>query len=307
MKLTAVAKPEYLLRPSQVLRRLAANLTPSRTSLACELPWGSTVRVDAADNIGRCVIHSGVYELEVCGAIFRLCTLGETAVDAGANIGVMTAAMAKAVGPSGRVVAFEPSPKVFTRLTENCRQWDCQHAKVELHARALSSENGTATLYVPTLDVRNHGLASMLNRRLFSTEEVTVSTGRLDALFKGEQLSLLKIDVEGHEEPLLRGAEGLLASHAIRDVIFENFDHSYPNVAAQLLQSHGYSIFCVSKKLSGPRLVAPQSASMTLIASIDPARVAKKFKRRGWRALRSPRRERDVPSESRVKRRRHAR
>src|SRR5580765_7707639 len=74
-----------------------------------------------ADSIGFHLYIDGIYEpAEIAWVLARL-EPGDVFVDVGANIGVFTVMAAKRVGPTGRVIAFEPSPSVIRYLEENVR------------------------------------------------------------------------------------------------------------------------------------------------------------------------------------------
>src|SRR5262245_30401299 len=114
------AKPEYLLRPSQLWRRLQWHFAPANeTYISVRLPWGAQIRVRPTDVIGSAIAKLGLFDLLVSESLFRLCDVGELALDIGANIGQMTSLMAVKVGPSGTVLAFEPHFEIFSELAFN--------------------------------------------------------------------------------------------------------------------------------------------------------------------------------------------
>ncbi|MFC5010898.1 FkbM family methyltransferase [Nocardioides plantarum] len=116
-----------------------------------------------------------------------------TAVDAGANVGLYSYWMAKRASV---VHAFEPQPSVFDRLRAG------SGPKVRTYNNALSDVAGTATLQVPT---QSHGMASLRQIDDMPTTQIDVPLVVLDDLGL-DGVGFVKIDVEGHEEQLLRGA-----------------------------------------------------------------------------------------------------
>ena len=112
--------------------------------------------------------------------------------------------MSKAVGPQGEVLAFEPQPQLAARLTR------LGIRNITVENMALSSAEGEMTLHVPgagpspgaTLETRQGG----------SYRDVQVTVTTLDRYFPegSPTISLIKIDVEGHELPLLEGGRTLL-------------------------------------------------------------------------------------------------
>jgi FkbM family methyltransferase len=133
---------------------------------------------------------------------------GGLILDVGANIGLYTAACARAAGSAGRVIALEPGAATFEKLTGTCRR--LQLTNVTPLRRAASRTAGAAHLVAPRPDRE-------VQQRLVSEGEEggePVQTCRLDDVCGDEAaaVTLLKIDVEGHEVAALEGAEGVLAN-----------------------------------------------------------------------------------------------
>lgn len=122
---------------------------------------------------------------------------GKVAIDAGANVGIYSYWISRA---ASEVVAFEPQPRLATRLASSGIRG------LTVHNVALSDAHGVAQLHVPRTSY--HGIAS-LSELDVPTDEVEVPLATLDS-FDLSDIGFFKIDVEGHEEPLLRGAEETL-------------------------------------------------------------------------------------------------
>jgi hypothetical protein len=87
---------------------------------------------------------------------------------------------------------------------------------------------------------------------------------------------------------VLRGATGLLASGAIRDIVFEDHD-DYPSEATKIVEDAGYELISLDNDLWGLRLVAPADRGdppawpgPSYLATRDPARARERLERRGW-------------------------
>ncbi len=143
---------------------------------------------------------------------FLLDTLrrGDTAIDVGAHKGAYTWWMARAVGRAGRVFAFEPQPELAQRLRRQLTgpRW----AHVSTEAAAVSERAGELDLYVP--DAAPSPGASLEAARSADarrTHRVRVVT--LDEhIPAGLRVGLIKVDVEGHELSVFRGAQRLLTT-----------------------------------------------------------------------------------------------
>jgi FkbM family methyltransferase len=275
-------KPAYIFQPSRIIKRLCFRPIGR---VSARLANGTPITVNTNEDIGRSIATLGVYDLVVSEAITRLLDPGDVAVDAGANIGYMSAIMSDRVGPRGRVMSFEPNPMIHQLLCENSKQWN---VLAEIFNRALSANKGLATLYIPDNFETNQGIASLEVKNGNGFEVETVS---LDDCINGTSIGLLKIDVEGHELSVLSGATRLLQQHEIRDIIFE--DHTgYPSAVSQVLESHGYGIFRLNRSLLRPLLMAagdrgyaPAGVLPNYLATVDPQRAKTRFEPFGWRCL----------------------
>lgn len=140
---------------------------------------------------------------------------GGCALDVGANFGLYSRFLAEAVGPAGRVHALEPVPGTFDVLRSNVRTLGLD--RVVVHNYAASDSAGTATMVVPRYATggENYYEARIIGapppRRV---RRVRVAIRTLDGLFSGlDRIDFVKCDVEGHELPVIRGAESLMRNY----------------------------------------------------------------------------------------------
>jgi FkbM family methyltransferase len=268
-----LAKPHYLYRPGQIVRRLHG-------SARVRLPWGLSIAFDPDEAVGSSISRTGVYDLPVTEAIYRLLDPDEVAVDAGAHIGYMTSVM---LARGAEVHSFEPHPETHELLRANIANWN---GHVEVHQLALSSRAGTGWLGAGAEFTSNSGVPALLERERSDLDCFEVRLGRLDEFVTGE-VALLKVDVEGHEHAVLDGAPA-----GIRDVIFEEH-YEPPTPTTELLAARGYRLYRVEPTLLGPRLRAqlrapkrPGSEPHAYLAPLEPERTEQRFRARGWRCLR---------------------
>ncbi len=120
---------------------------------------------------------------------------GKTAIDAGANVGVYSYWISRS---ASELVAFEPQPRLAKRLAAS------RINGITVHNVALSDAVGVAELHVP----RAHGEASLRDLEV-PVDAIQVPLATLDS-FGLADIGFFKIDVEGHEESLLHGAEETL-------------------------------------------------------------------------------------------------
>jgi len=275
----------------QLYRRLrAAHVDPA---LPVALPWGLPITTKPGCLMCRDILHLGVFETRIPEAIWRLLDRGELAVDAGANIGQNTSLMALAAGPTGRVHAVEAHPTTHPYLSLNAARWDRHDlAPIVVHPLALGPSEGTARIHDPEDFAVNSGMPSLLAERGSGvSHEVSMTT--LDALVGEEwKIGVLKLDVEGYELEVLRGAHQLLAAGAIRDIVFEDMESCQPSAVRRLLEDAGFSVFGLESRIRGPRLLAVNDIRthdlVDYLATRDAARAERRFAPLGWRCLRSP-------------------
>lgn len=182
----------------------------------------------------------------------RLVRPGSVVVDAGANVGYVTALLARWVGPEGRVHSFEPVPETFELLSRAVRKLRLN--QVYLHPLALSDAARRAEIRIPCYaDGRENLYESTLESPPWlqgETRKVLIETTRLDDALGEEEaarVSFIKMDVEGHEERALAGARRVLekARPALMIEIDGNLDDpqsSAGRIAGQL-QALGYGVF----------------------------------------------------------------
>lgn len=297
-------KPEYLFRPQQILSRLAYDSKyDSKDFVEVRLPWGLMLRVRPHEVIGASVLKMGVYDLTVSETIWRLLEPGGCSLDVGANIGHMSSIMATRVGEGGTVHSFEPHPQVYQELDYNVHNWSEVHCvcQSQAHNFGLSDTNGEGILEMPESFDGNRGTAyvvSMTDDGMSAQRGVRKAIGlqRLDDFWAangdGRKIDLMKIDVEGHELSVLKGAAGLIEADLIRDILFEE-NRLYPTDVTDYLSAKGYSVFLLDKGFLGPLVSNPVKDRQpripweppAFLATKDPQRALRLLKKRGWDIL----------------------
>jgi len=287
MPIGGLFKPEYLLRPRNIAARLRYRDTSRLPAEMMATVRGRPFRIHPDEVIGRHLLHFGLFDLLVTETLLRLAEPGETAADVGANIGYMSCVLADAVGPAGRVIAFEPHPEIFQDLV-----WNTRGLPIEARPAATSDHEGTARLKMPVTFAGNRGIAT-LETTEESHAEIDVALTTLDAAFLAERIGVLKIDIEGHELNALKGATRLLSGRRIRDIVFEEHN-PVGSPVAKYLAGFGYRVFRLHKTFRGPELIDADARiaestweSPSLLATLEPDRARRLLSRGGWHALRN--------------------
>lgn len=214
--------------------------------LTARLPW--CVMKVKSDWLGR-NIYLGSYEKKELMMIARIGNPEWVALDIGANIGYYTLFLEKRVG-CRMVYAFEPSPREFSLLKENLASNGCTHVKP--FNLALGERETVIKLYLSSDNIGKNSI----NFFESSDQEITVPVIQADALLNTEQLrrvDFIKLDVEGAEPMVLRGASELIRKFK-PVILYESWEFSkapYGSFACEttsLIESFGYRIFDTDQK-----------------------------------------------------------
>jgi FkbM family methyltransferase len=203
---------------------------------------GGELSVSLDDYVGRSAYFVGDIDRKISAIIDRFVRPGDTVLDIGANIGLVTLRLAKRVGPSGTVHAFEPNPAIAGRLRASLERNGI--ANVQLHQVALGAVPDTLHLSIPE---GNAGAASFLHSRGTS---IGVPVKRLDDFEL--RPSFIKMDVEGFEDRVLEGFAQTLRTHPPKVILFEQ--NNAKGRSIPILRDAGYRIGGIGKSLLRLRL-----------------------------------------------------
>jgi len=191
-----------------------------------------------------CVVSSALiyaawpeyYELQFIRSILKPTT---AVVDVGANVGHISLLLSDLVGPE-RLFAFEPTPVTYRRLVENwaLNGWDSDR----LYPVAIGDEEG----YAAIPDVSHPDTMNSLNKGKIAKRIVQVPMRSLDSFranWFNTGIGLLKVDVEGFEPEVFKGAIATLREIRPRLVMFESLGGTVNPSIAKTLQETCYSVF----------------------------------------------------------------
>jgi len=154
------------------------------------------------------------YEPEVCAWLKSRIKPGDVVLDVGAQIGLYAMFFARWVGAQGHVYAFDPSPEAVRLMN---RHFAKNHldGRITVIGSAVGATNGSASLLAAGADAKNALVPPVVGEIMQETIQVPVT--RLDSYCLSHQLrpAVIKIDTEGWELPILRGAGELLKDESI--------------------------------------------------------------------------------------------
>jgi len=209
---------------------------------------GIHMELDTSDFIQRTIFLTGLWDSNVRSVIVDLLQDGDVFVDAGANVGYFTLLAAKLVGSSGRVFSFEPNPATLELMRRNIEINSYDNIKV--YEAGLSDRDNTGVLFLD-----NEGNSGAASQRQNYGVKVPINLVTLDSILEENsvgQVRLVKIDVEGSEIQVLRGAERLLSSLNAPNVLCEVSELSLIKMGGgkdelfSLMRGHGYQAKIIS-------------------------------------------------------------
>lgn len=191
--------------------------------------------LETAHFLARCLRYRFRTESLQLKTLMSLNLTGSTVIDIGANKGIYSFWMSRAVGATGRVLAFEPQPEMIEYIEHKKSAF--RLGNVTIYNVALSSSPGIASLRRQRI---GDGSASLqLDRSHDDSQEISVDIKPLDDIADIPSVSFIKCDVEGHEIKVFEGARKILERH--RPVVqFEATAKETPDLF-KLFHDLGYS------------------------------------------------------------------
>jgi FkbM family methyltransferase len=195
-----------------------------------------------ADEVSRHLFWFGDFDPWVNTALKKFSRPGSVAIDIGANIGATALVLAHAVGPTGRVICFEPMPPNLECLRENIAVNGLSWVQVE--PVALSDADGNLSMELP---IGHSGMARVSAGGHFSVPAITFDEWL--GQHPNFDISVCKIDVEGHEREVFTGMKQALSKKLIPAFVFER--HRSTGIDSdpvlQMLTSYGYRVLRLEK------------------------------------------------------------
>jgi FkbM family methyltransferase len=183
-----------------------ANLLPQGGFNRCVLAREGYVLYNANDvYIGQAIERYGEYGEPEALLLRQLCRPGGVAVEVGSNIGTHALVLSRCAGPTGFVYAYEPQRVVFQTLCANL----ALNSIVNVDARHAAAGAEPGWVLIPDIDYTHTGNFGGVSLNAFSTGR-RVRKVTLDGDLELDRLDLIKIDVEGMELEVLRGASALI-------------------------------------------------------------------------------------------------
>ncbi len=203
------------------------------------------MHVNKTDGVSWRIYYTGTHEPVIGLIIKKSLKSGDVFIDVGANIGYFSIMAANVVGENGKVISFEASPYICGLMEKNISLNSIKN--IELRNVAVSKEVGIVNIY-------SQGKALLAQTSIFQSRggklQAKVPCAPLTAEVLGinpARIRLIKIDVEGAEELVIKGIQSLIDHPEFNaDFLLEVSPTEISCTPEELLQvftSKGYKIF----------------------------------------------------------------
>ena len=194
-------------------------------------------------SVSKSLVFQSNYEFNETNLVKKVIKPGWTVIDVGANFGWYSIHFSQLVGQNGKVFVFEPVPETYEELNSNIKLNSSQNIKV--FNFALGNKDGSISFGVPAFD----GGSGASSEFLKYSKRIRTTMRQLDDVMKEQNINkvdFIKVDIEGGELNMLKGAEKLLEHFRpkilieIVDIHCQRFGHS-PVDVYQFLINKGYN------------------------------------------------------------------
>ena len=178
---------------------------------------GVTWNLDLREGIDFAIFLLGMFEPDTVRCYRALIRPGDTVIDIGANIGAHTLHLAAAAGPNGSVIACEPTAFAFAKLEQNLALNPALRDRVELYQGFLvdgdASDMPAAVCSSWPLDGGGGRHSGHLGQLKSTSGAIAITLDELLSRSQVSSVALVKMDVDGFECQVLRGAASLFSRH----------------------------------------------------------------------------------------------
>ncbi|NJO18631.1 MAG: FkbM family methyltransferase [Thioploca sp.] len=236
------------------LFRLALN--QQNGTVWTRLRCGAWIIVPIQDWIGRSLYYFGDLDPKITWICKKILRPGDTVIDIGANVGLVSIIARQFVGQTGLIHAFEPQVTLVDLMRQSLRK--NSYSNIIAHPIALGTQEGFMELFVP---INHVGAASLIQNKQHShgnkvSIRIENATTYLTHL-KLPLIRLVKIDVEGFEAKIIEGAAEFFKINQPDVILFELNDYSIPffyQPVINRLSELGYQFFDIPKSKFKMRL-----------------------------------------------------
>jgi FkbM family methyltransferase len=171
--------------------------------------WGEEMEIILPEKVSTHIWKYGVFEEDVIRFLLEYLQSGMTFVDIGAHFGYFSLLGSLLVGTRGHVISFEPTPSTYKQLEKNVKKY----TNIHVYPYAILDKSRQVTINdFGLMRCAWNSISAPRDKKgdLKVKKEVSVQSRKLDDLFAGVPLDVIKIDVEASEMYVLRGMQKIL-------------------------------------------------------------------------------------------------
>lgn len=276
---TKVAVASLLGRALTGGRRLAG-----RGSEAVVSRRGVTWNLDLEEGIDFSIYLLGAFEPSTAATLRTLIRPGDCVFDIGANIGAHTLGMAQSAGPEGRVFAFEPTDFAYRKLLRNISlnpELKDRICAEQVFLGSSGADQVPGVIYSSWPLKGHHPVHPKHRGKLETTKNASIDT--LDDFINRQdirRLDLIKLDVDGHELPLLQGGQQALTRFRpvlvmeMSPYVHQEQNHSFTELV-HMLENLGYGLVDADRGTPVPldaallQKLIPDGAGINVVARVS--------------------------------------
>ncbi len=204
---------------------------------------GARYELDLSEFVQR-KFYFRSYERRELRFVRSALSVGDLFVDVGANVGLLSLCAARQVGERGRILAIEPAPENLTRLRVNVRL--NPRSDITVLPVAIGATRGTIELGMPESQagIQNSGARSITSsENQIEVDLITIDDAVAQWTSGGDMVQLVKLDVEGMENEVVRGGPDLFGNRANCVMLEVNHRYGDDDLAVESLRRLGYDIY----------------------------------------------------------------
>lgn len=216
------------------------------------------LNISSKNLIDHKILFTGEYEKETKDFLNAEVKAGMIVLEAGANTGTETLLLSKLVGTKGKVYAFEPVPFIFNKLDKNISVNGLQNVVHE--QLAIGESEQEISFFVADENYTNQGLSSKkagVHSKL--QKKITVNQVTIDNYLERmgvERLDFIKMDIQGAEFDLLKGAEKTFKKFHPK-IFLEAYDNWSPlKEILDWFETMEYDVFVLSNNMKPTKVVS---------------------------------------------------
>ncbi|WP_338636575.1 FkbM family methyltransferase [Spirobacillus cienkowskii] len=199
----------------RVGRKIVHKVTNKRFVLKKVNTFNLLLDLKDGSGVSKYILKHGNYDPFASNFVKQFIKSHSTVIDIGANIGYWSNLLAS-FDSTIKVLAFEPEPFNFKLLQENTKlNANCN--RVQLISKALSNSKGNFNLYLSDNNAGDHRLYDSLENRNFVSVETVVGDDEINV----NNISFIKIDVQGFEYKVLSGMKNLISKNNDLSILSE--------------------------------------------------------------------------------------